>query len=340
MFLRHAVIGVMLLCAPLGVAAQVPFESFSRVDITLTPAQPAPNEEVVATVSSLDEDVRSADIIWVLNDEVIAEGIGLVQTSFVAGALGDQSELAVFIRTTDGTVLNNSVTVQPAVVSVSWEADTYTPPFYRGRARYTSGSTIRAQAFVHAESADGERLAADELLYTWRRDTTVLGNQSGRGVDGIALTGPKFLGTYILSVEVTTADGRVLGTAGARISTDEPDIVLYEYDPLTGIQYHTAIGAAHTFTGASQTQISAVPYYMAAQRASDAVLLYDWRINSASVLGDEANPALLTLQLDADEDVTTYASLSIDHNDHLLQSVQAQWQFTFEADARRTLFGF
>lgn len=334
------VLFVAVLFAVPGIATAQFSGALETADIVLTPTYPGAEERVEAQVRAAGNDMRAAEIVWILNDEVYAEGVGLNRTTFTTGAIGETDTLEVLARTAQGAVLTDTVVIQPAAVALLWEADTYTPPFYHGRSLYTSGAQVRAKASVEARDNEGVLYNPEELVYTWYRDTTVLQNASGRGREEVVVSVSPFVDTYILSVEVATANRIPLGIAATRIQAREPQLSLYEEDPLIGTAYHRALNAAHAFSGTAQTQLRAEPLFFSAENTNSPALVYDWRIQGTAVEGGVDDPALLTIQLAGDEDAATQTTLSVSHELHLLQQVARTWSFVFEASARDSLFGF
>jgi len=313
--------------------------SISPVNITLTPKYPQPGQQVTATVTSNSENVSAATILWVLDDTIEQQEIGGVSFTLDVGDVGTSQTLSVLVRRSNGEIFTAKTIINPSEVTLLWEADTYTPPFYKGRSLFSSGSRVRAEAIVNFISSDGTAYSPEQLNYVWRKDNTVLGSQSGSGSSSLITAGPKFLGEYILSVEVTSPDGMQISRSSVQITTTDPIILLYERDPLTGIQYHNAIGIDHIFTGSSQFQVQASPYYMDAQSENDNALGYSWSINNESVFGLENAPSVLSVQLETDEKIDTTISVNIVHSRHLLQVGEGTFGITFAGSARSSLFG-
>lgn len=314
--------------------------NFPIIEISLSPEYPKPGQVVLATVRSASENVRSSNVIWLLDGEIQQQGAGLVSFSFTAPSLGETEQLSVFIETPEGQALTKSVNVRPAQVTLAWEGDTYTPPFYEGLSLYSTGSLIRAQAFPQFVSTEGVAYSPSELIYTWSKNGTVLGSASGIGASSLVTQGPKFFGDYILGVEVTTPDNLQVASAAARVETAEPEALLYERDPLTGVQYHNALQQDHEFLGSSQFEIQAEPYFMDVIHANDDFLSYQWHVNGTPVFGAQEDESRVSIQLETEQDVSTDVTLTIEHAQHLLQTIKETYRIVFGGSARNSLFGF
>jgi len=313
--------------------------SLATVEIALSPEYPQPGKLVEATVSSTSESVRAATIVWLLDGEIQQQEAGGVDFSFVVGDVGSSQTLAVLVKTPGGQVLTKTLTIQPSQVTLLWEANTYTPPFYKGRALYSSSSSISAEAIPYFVTKEGERYDSSELIYTWSKNGTILGDASGINASSLVTSGPKFFGDYILGVEVSSPDGNQLARSAARIKTTDPIIALYEHNPLTGVQYHSAFGSDHSLAGASQVEVQAVPYFMDVFKANDRALEYSWRVNGTEVFGTQDNPSLLSIQLSTNEDIATRIKVTINHALHLLQTGVGDFNVLFVGSARNSLFG-
>ncbi len=307
--------------------------------ITLTPEYPQPGQEVTATVSSDGESARNATIVWVLDGVTQQQEQGGVSFVFSAGQNGVSQKLDVLLRTPSGDVRSKSITIRPSELTLLWEADTYVPPFFKGASHYTPGSTIRAQAEPHFLKDNGSVYANAELIYTWSKNGTVLGSQSGVGARSLITEGPKFLGEYILSVEVRSPDGTRIARSSARITTQEPQVVLYERDPLIGVRFHDAIVDNYVFRGSSRVDIQATPYFMSTTHGNNRELSYTWRINNTIANTPSATPSLLTVQLSSEGNVATTIRVAIEHATQLLQAAEGVFRVTFEGSARDSLFG-
>lgn len=337
-FASLGIIAVLLFSQAIVVYAQI-VSTPDALSISFAPEYPQPGQQVTATVSSAGESARSATIAWVLDGVTQQQERGGVSFTFLAGQNGSSQKLDVLLRTTSGSVLSKSVTIYPSELTLLWEAATYTPPFFRGASHYTPGSNIRAQAEPYFLKGDGSPYTNEELIYTWSKNGTVLGSQSGVGARSLVTEGPKFLGSYILSVEVRSPDGARNARSSARIVTQDPHLVLYERDPLIGVRYHDAILDGHIFRGSSQVEIQAVPYSMDTSYVNGRELSYTWRINNAAANAPDAAPSSLTIQLSSEKNLTTTIRVAVEHASRLLQAAEGVFRVTFEGSARDSLFG-
>ena len=323
--------------------AQLPFApqgfgaSLASVSITTSPEYPRPNQAIEATVTSVSEDLRAATVVWVLNGEVIQESEGNQAVVFTTGDVGVVQTLQALVKTPNGLVLQDTITINPADALVVWEAVTYTPPLYRGRPLYSADAIIAAEAFVIAQDDTGNAIDPNTLIYTWSRNGSVLNDLSGRGAKSIRTQGPKFLGQDLISVEVSRESGQLIANTGALIDTIDPEVVLYEKDPLIGTRYHSAVTSADNLSNA--TQLEAVPFFMSARFKNDSSLTYRWRVNGKTVSNDPAQPSILSLVASEANGFGIRVDLTVEHAYNLLQSVNDRWSFSFSGESGGSLFG-
>mgnify|MGYP007100934271 FL=1 len=334
----HFFLLLAFLVLPLFTHAQF-LGNLNGVTINLTPQHPRPHQTVEATVRSGNVDVSSATIVWLINDELLQQESGGTSFIFETPAEGQMQQLTVLVKTIDGQVLSDTVAIRPASVTLLWEARTWTPPFYKSRALYTPGSTIVVEARASIEGSDGRKYEPNELLYTWRRNDSVLGNQSGLGKSTLIIEGPKFFSDDVMSVEVSTPDRSIIATSAALIETRDPLVLLYEEDPLLGVVYNRSVENDHVFRATQQISLVAAPFYMDARKLNDRSLTYEWQVQGRKIETNANRPSYVTLSFTTADDFSANASVSVEHISHLLQAATGNWLFHFEGGARATPFG-
>lgn len=139
----------VLFLLPLPLAAQV-------FDLSLSANKSTFNarDRVVITAESNSVDLETADIEWVVNNTPLSRGVGLTSQPIVLGVVGESTEVTVSVYEDEDVLLTTStLTIAPATVSIHWESNGYTNPFYRGRALATPGTevTVEARAFLLME---------------------------------------------------------------------------------------------------------------------------------------------------------------------------------------------
>lgn len=255
---------------PLGVEEQA--------SVTMTPSVPKAGDRVTIRVDSYSDDLNKAAIIWTQDGVTVAEGFGLVEYSFTAPASGRSTVITFRAAKVKGGVLSRTFTVAPADVDILYEAETYTPPFYRGKARFTNSSAIRLVAVPDFVSA-GAQVSPESLVYTWREEGRVVQAASGYGRNIYRTTGDLVTSGINVEVEVSDPNSDLKATARAGTSYVEPSLVLYRKDPLLGIVYEHAWSGKTTPLEGTEVTLAATPYSMDATGPNDGRLSYEWFVN-------------------------------------------------------------
>ncbi len=160
-------------------------------------------------------------------------------------------------------------------IPLVWEADTYTPPFYKGKALSPTDAGNRIIALTPST------FGPDTATYTWKFDSKVLGSQSGVGKKTLTLPGSPFTADKLVVVTIKSADGTQEGTGAIRIPSTKPQVLVYEDSPLSGIRFENVV---NTFFGQTETDISllAYPYFFSTENRLFG-LEYRWTVGGQSV---------------------------------------------------------
>lgn len=221
--------------------------------------------------------------------------------------------------------------LSPVVVDLLWESDGLTPPFYQGRALAGPGSRVRLLAmpiFGKGESA----IAPQNLIYTWKKDKTVLGSLSGKGKSNIVLESPLRYGAEVVSVEVSNEDGSVSAGASARIESTEPSISLYIDHPLFGPLFHAGLAGDARILD-SEASLLAVPFFAPARAPDSPGLVYEWRVNGKMVAPARAAPSRITISATGSDGIAL-VNLLITHATNYFFEAERTWNLSFFSGSR------
>ena len=235
--------------------------------------------------------------------------LGAPHAAFAAPTITDVTKSSLYVA---------SSASPSGSVSLLYEAETYTPPFYRGRSLASADAPVR----IHA---DAQFSSSGSINYTWTINGRVMQNLSGVGASDLTLAGPSLYGTLIVSVDARSQSGSAHGTQTIRIPAITPQLTLYSDDPLLGVQYNNAIGE-NTSLPSNETTLVAVPYFFATDSALSSALTYLWSVNGTPVLAENNNPSRLTLQVDGGKEGTASVSLSLTHKQYSFENSKKTWQ--------------
>ncbi len=289
-------------------------QSFREVAIQLEPEYPKPESIVQVSLQSYSQNLQGLKISWYLDDVLIKEGNGLINLELTAPILGEQINLIIKINDT----VVASRTIAPTMIDILWEAQTYTPKHYKGRALPVDSSRVRAIAIPHL----GRDTDPQDLIYNWYKESRLLTKQSGRGKNTLITDSPGLYDDYHLAVEVTDIQGKVLGQNGVRIISTEPELILYKTSPLLGTLFQNALSTKITQQQNIEQSLIAIPYYFSITKGQE--LSYVWRISGAQYIQDSA-PNNITIT-----NTNTKANISVtaQHQQSLLQSASTSYYFS------------
>lgn len=249
------------------------------LSIKTVPENPKAFEDVSISIESSAYDINGATISWSINGKQVSAGKGEKTFTFTTGALGKESRVRILITPLTGEVFTRDLYFTPSDVALLWEANTYTPPFYKGKALFSDQSTIKIVAVPELITADGRRLDADTLIYKWKRNGTALGSLSGYGQRTLQLTGSVLGLKEKISVYVTTQGGELQTEGEITIMPSKSIVAVYENSPLYGVLYNKALGDTFLM-GDKETSFTAVPYYFSGGLEAQN-LEFNWSVNGA-----------------------------------------------------------
>ena len=288
-------------------------QGFREVAIQLEPEYPKPASSVQVSLQSYSQNLQGSKIGWYLDDVLIKEGDGLTSLELTVPILGEQINLIIKIN----NIVVASRTIIPTTIDILWEAQTYTPKHYKGRALPVDSSIVRAIALPHF----GRDINPQDLIYNWYKGSRFLTRQSGRGKNTLITDSPGLYDDYNLIVEVTDTQGRVLGQNGVRITATEPELIFYNTSPLLGTIFQSALSANIAQQQKVERSLIAIPYYFSI--TTERELSYTWRISGAQYI-QEGAPNNITI---TNTDTRANISVGAQHQQSLLQSASTSYRF-------------
>ncbi len=291
--LTFLLLGVVLL-VPRATHAQT-FQNLggqqSNINVRTTPPVPGPNQFVTVTIESFATDLDRALISWFLNNKLEKEAVGEKSFLFKTGSLGSVSNILIVIKTTGGETLQQVLNVWPAALDLLWEAQSYTPPFYRGKALYPYQGTVKLVAMPNIVTETGALLNAKNLVYTWKVDGDTVAKLSGYGKNFIFFNGSIPLGSATIEVEAASLDKKYKATGSVALSPQGSEALFYEDSPLYGVLYNKALGGNVVLQN-EEIKLTGIPYFIGVRERENAGLTYEWRLNDQVVSGSSAKSGL------------------------------------------------
>ena len=259
--------------------ANVPYALSNELGVEVIPTYPRPNETVSINLTLYTDDLNSADITWYQDGKAVLSGKGKVKYSFRAGSVGEETNIEIKIDLLSGASFSKIITLNPASVDLVWEAYSYVPPFYKGKALHPRQGVLKVVAMPEFVKG-GKRVSPQNLVYEWSNATKINQSQSGYGKSTAVLNGSILGKQENIKVVVTDPVNNLTAQGFLDISPVDPEIVFYENDPYYGHIFDIAIPDTFNLK-TDEVQILAAPYYFT--KEGGGLLQYEWRLNGQSI---------------------------------------------------------
>lgn len=302
----------------------IPFALSSELGVEIVPNYPRPNEMTYVSLALYTDDLNSADITWYRNGKSVLSGKGETRYSFKNGKIGEETKIEIRIRLLNGASFSKTFTLNPASIDLVWEANSYVPPFYQGKALHARQGSLKIVAMPEFVK-NGKRIPPQNLIYEWGNGVDAYQSQSGYGKNTIIING-SLLGK-IEKVEVLVRDpvNNLVADAFIDIAPSDPQILFYENNPYYGHNFDQALNNFELKT--AEVQILAAPYYFSKERAGN--LTYDWQLNGFSVPG-LSNSRTAIFKKPEGSGGQSNISLNIENLNRILQQADSNLTMQFE----------
>lgn len=259
--------------------------------MTILPEHPRPREAATVSVESYNIDLNRADVRWFVNDKLVKTGIGVKSLETVAGRAGEITTIRVVALGENGNVYSANIVFRPAEVNLLWQAESYTPPFYKGKALMPYQGTVLVAAipsFMRGTSV----MSSASLIYTWKEGDDVIGDSSGKGKSLFVFRGSVPLRPKTISVRVESPDHSMVAESFVDIVPVAPRIRFYEDHPTYGLLFGKALVGSFLLKG-DETRVSALPFYFETKARSNQEISYDWQLNYQPLPKEKASAVTL-----------------------------------------------
>jgi hypothetical protein len=247
----------------------------NAVSITTEPTYPKQNQDFVVSLESYAVDLKVATISFFSNGVLIQKQEGVSKATIPHNS--KKTVVDIIIETQDGRVIEKTTTIVPGSVSLVWKANTYTPPFYKGRALLTEEATLVVSAVPDIYDANGNKINARDINYTWRVNSKLDQAQSGLGRNTIVIN-KLYLDPSIRIILTAQSKDRKFGASEyIEVPYTTPVIALYKNDPTQGIDYSNSL--SKITTSEKEMELYAVPYYFGVFTHNASDLAYNWKVN-------------------------------------------------------------
>lgn len=319
-------------------ALSLPFISFAQQNtrgpdplvVVVSPEVPAPGEVVTISLTSTPIDLSRSQFVWKVNGSAASSGPGKRNFTFTMGGSSAATVISVDIAAPNGEVVSRTFTFHPGSVTLLWEANTYTPPFYRGKSLYTPGADIRVVAIPDVKDPGGAVVPASQLTYKWSVDEEPFADRSGLGRSTFYLSGSQLQPNQVVAVDILRSNGLRAAHAELVVEKSSPMVRFYKSDPLRGVLYNEAYLGTVKLTD-TETTLLAEPYFISGTSREPERVLYTWTLNDAAIEPQGKERARITLRQTTGQSGYATLGLQIQNTDlkRLLQQTSAELKILF-----------
>jgi len=320
--------------ADLPITSQIP-DLEEQVEVNVEPKYPGPGEQVKITLEAYGTDLNRASISWSVDGKETLVGKGQRALMVTAGKLGENKVVVAKILPVNGLPITKTLNINAQSVDIVWESDTYTPPFYRGKAMFTPQENVKLVAMPNLISTAGVQVSPSAVTYKWKRDYEVLGDESGYGAQTINYKGDLLmLGTNI-GMEASIEGG---GTAASYIDLDptSPEIFLYENSPIYGILWNKEISRGLDFGATPEKGVTAIPYFFGVPSRVNTTLTYSWYINGTKIAVPKTQNEM-TFRNSEDLEGLSQINVGVNNSKNLLQQSSGGTVINFKKPGKASL---
>jgi hypothetical protein len=146
---------------------------------------------------------------------------------------------------------------------------------------------VRFTAIPRLTDKNGTEIPASNLVYTWKKNGTVVQDQSGYGRTNMITQDDSYIrdGNDII-VEVSSMDHTAQATGVSSVIPKVSQVLVYEKDPALGTRYENAISNTVNIIG-NEMELVAEPYFFSVTNRDAGQIDYSWLVNDQPVSGND-----------------------------------------------------
>lgn len=303
-------------------------QSAASIQMSVSPSSPNAGDGVTLTLSSDSMDLSSANITWYVDGVAGEQGYGQTTLTITAKAAGQSTSVKAVAQTSDGTTAQTSTTITPGGVDLIVEPTSYVPPFYKGEAIFTTQGTVRVVAIPNV-LVNGKQASAKSLIFDWQENGSSLQSESGLGADSISVSGSVPIRDLNVSVSVLDASGNILAGSSKILSPADPQVLVYENNPLYGILFNKAVTGNYYLGQRTELDLIAKPYFFDLGSDSGSDSTYKWLVNGNYVSPSGKDNELILQQTTQNLTGTAAISLTVNNNVRIFQYANTDFNINF-----------
>lgn len=296
------------------------------LNITITPEIPDPREPISIFIESFSTNLQTSKVTWAEDGTIIKSDFNETTFQTTAPEVGQKKVITMTIEKSNGSVIEKKITFAPAEVDLVYEAQTYTPPFYKGGALFTSQSNLNFVAVPRFISEQNTLISPQNLVYKWKVDNKNIQSSSGVGKNKFTYEGVLIQRPTNISVEVTSLDGLFQAKDVVEISLQNPEVVVYENNPVHGIIFEKAIEGTFNMDR-EEISLTAQPFFFNSREVDGFLTQYYWYTNG--VLGSESDFGEVTFRADSEQKGIASIQVVANRASYILQNASAKFNLDF-----------
>lgn len=281
-------------------------------NISLNPKTPGPGESVTVHAVSSAFKLERTNITWYVNGVEIASGVGVVSARFTVGAVGRLVEIRAVAEVPILGTSEKILTITPAGVELLFVADTYVPPFYKGKALPTANSHNKAVAIYNIIDDDGDLVPNSDVLFTWKKGQVLNQQKSGSGRNVFYYGAQYPQNTDTIEVTASSRDGKQSKSAGINVPVRDAKLVLYEDRPLEGVRYENALVEKFTISG-NEATITAEPYFFTLPSKNANKADFVWELDNRRIMPSPDRKSEITFGKPSGGSGQSYIEISVEN---------------------------
>lgn len=312
----------------LPLSARLPNDIKEQLSIDISPEVPHPGEKVTITVSAYGGiDVNSSIINWIVDGKSALNGVGKKSFSFYPTGNGKVTNVEMHVKPQYGPEVVRSFKFNPSEVDILWQADTYTAPFYKGKALYTPQADVQFVAMPNITKKNGTKIQPQNTVYKWELNYTADAENSGYAVNYYNFTGSILAKpTHVRVTAYDPLDNSSTGVGSLDIENIQPILLMYEIHPTFGPLFNTAAVGSFSFNQ-DDIELGAYPYFYSTVNKKD--VSYEWSINSIKLSNVAEHQDFLVLQKLKQEAGRSTVAVSASNGDKVLQQAKTSLDLTY-----------
>lgn len=315
----------------ISIPGQVP-ELEEQISVIVDPELPRSYENINIKVEAYGTDLTRAFITWKVNNKTVKSGRGEQSFELNSGKVGNSQVVSIIIQPTGGPAIVKNLTFKPQEIDLLWEARSYTPPFYKGKALQGFMGDVVVVAIPNFVS-NGKLTQTRNATYKWQRNGDAINNESGFGKNSVSFKGGILLKPEEIEVEVTD-DNFNRSKQTVAIEPMQPFALLYENNPLYGILFNKKVNQTVLKNG--EVSFSAVPYFFETPSKKSSLLKYSWKINGQESFVFNTDKAIF--RYEDKEAGSSFIDLTVSHQTNFLQEASVRASIKLEPKPEKIEF--